>query len=41
MSEKQVKLVETIIYRGSDEQLKQVAKYIKDLLAFREKQTNA
>jgi hypothetical protein len=35
ISEKQVKLVETIIYQGSDENLKEIAKYVTELLNFR------
>lgn len=38
MSEKQIKLVESIIYNGTDEQIKVVEKYIKDLLQFRKDQ---
>lgn len=38
MSEKQIKLVESIIYNGTDEQIKVVEKYIKDLLEFRKQQ---
>jgi len=35
MSEKQIELVKKIIYGGTEEQIKVVEKYIKDLLEFR------
>lgn len=38
ITDKQIKLVETILYQGSDDNLKEIAKYVTELINFRIKQ---